>query len=457
MFEDQGGNVIGQPGTKGIDWFWQTAHAVYDMEIYDLISEGKVSLAFINTCLSAKVDDWEFNDTEVSLNPIPVYPGQGLIDDERARGMPFAWTHRTVADIDDENFDKTENMSSNGYGEPDLGSQCYIGFSEGSASLMQGIPYIFYGPMYYDWVGYFFYCALRWDMTINYALDHASCLLWGVDFSCYPLQNFASYWWPNWPPGEGRMEVYGNGRIHLCNPFQNMLSISAEGCSTVPAVGDYYYDPSTQEVQVSAYGYPHYYIDYWLLDGEWYSNNETTVTVQMDGNHELKSVFKLQYKLEISVIDDGNTNPSPGTHLYDPGTPVSINAYPWYFHYLDQWYVNGFPAGDDNPINGIMDDDYYVQAVFAPYMYQLSVTAASPFGPFPAPLYINGQPVGNTPYVNTLEMQFYEIYVGPVSGGYFWCYDIDGQYIYSNPYTLPLDEDHEVTALYLPNGWPPPW
>jgi hypothetical protein len=307
------------------------------MEIYDLISEDKVSLAFINTCLSARVAEWAFNDTEVWPDPITVSPGQGLIDGQRARGMPFAWTHRTVADIDDQGFNITENMSNNGYGEPDLGSQCYIGFSNGSASLMQGIPYVYYGPQYSDWVGYFFWCSLYWNMTINDALDHASCYLWGIDFSSYPLQSFPAYWWP-YDPANGRMEVYGNGRIRISNPFDNMLSISAQGCTTVPSVGDHYYDPSTQQVQVSAYGYQDYYIDYWLLDGDWYSN-ETTVTVQMDGNHELEAVFKVQYTVQIAAGTGGTTTPSPGNYMYDYGELATIVAQPSANYAFSHWNI----------------------------------------------------------------------------------------------------------------------
>ena len=62
---------------------------------------------------------------------------QGLISG-RARGMPFAWSHRLVENRDTfQGFNTAYHMSDDGYARPDTGSFVYLGFHYGSAALSQ--------------------------------------------------------------------------------------------------------------------------------------------------------------------------------------------------------------------------------------------------------------------------------------------------------------------------------
>jgi hypothetical protein len=361
MFEDQRGTIIGEPGDEGDEWEYQNATAVYDMDIYPLISEGKVSLAFINTCMSATVTDWINGDQLVS---------QGLLDDppnQRAQGMPFAWTHRTVVDLDEPGFNIAENMSIDGYSDPDLGKQCYIGFSSGSASLMQQIPYDEGTHQYHEWVQKFFENIVVYGMSVNDALDDASEDLWGEHFGASYLRNFDAYWWMSYgsdPIPNCKMEVYGNGRIRPSHPFENILSIAAwTGGTTDPSPGDHYYDLDTTSVQVSAESYDHHAFDSWFLDKELYSH-DPTINVQMNGNHELLASFKPQNKLEISAGEGGTTDPPPGTYWYDQGTQVSVTAEPSGSNDFDHWIIDGEYESDDNPITDELWSDTTLHAVF---------------------------------------------------------------------------------------------
>jgi len=196
MFEDNIGTMGSGTPEEG----------VYDMDVYYKTDEGKTIFAFINTCLSASL-----------TNPFTGEPWQQW-GTYGARGLPFAFTHgRTVEDKSSTpGFNIESHMSDDAYFDPDDGSQVYIGFPYGSASLSQNIPYPS-GSRYSIWVDRFFYHALYYDMSVNQALDHASMLQWGMWWSnpYVPLRDFVSHW-DGFPDAEhSSMAVYGNGRIQL--------------------------------------------------------------------------------------------------------------------------------------------------------------------------------------------------------------------------------------------------
>jgi hypothetical protein len=204
MFEDNTGTVIGTQSQHTTNW----NHGVYDMDIYQWTQANKVIFAFINTCQSADINRL----------------GQGLLDTQwnpnpRALGMPFAWTHRLVADKSSQGFNVNQYISSDGYNSPDWGFQVYIGFPYGSASLEQGIPFNGGGGNpYYYWVTSFFYHALYYDISVNDALDSASWQFMGSSFGASPLRTGFPAWWWNFGSQDGcTMAVYGNGNIHLKN------------------------------------------------------------------------------------------------------------------------------------------------------------------------------------------------------------------------------------------------
>jgi hypothetical protein len=221
LFEDERGTVTGDWGGAHNDEYW---NGVYDMNIYSSISDGKVKFAFINTCRSADI-----------VLEGPPGGGQGQYG---AVGMPYAWTHRVVKEKDD-NFNVNDDISVDGYGDRDTGDQCYIGYSWGSASLMQRLPYPNGIHLWAEWVIYFFYYSLYHDMSVHSALNQASLSIYGFNFGDYqcPLSRngpgFICYWW-NLQPSETspgcHLEVYGNADIHirlLPEPTQWWLYVEA--------------------------------------------------------------------------------------------------------------------------------------------------------------------------------------------------------------------------------------
>ena len=220
MSEDQEGTLTGPINDTEV----HPENGIYDMDIYPRTSPGKVAFAFINTCLSANISavqtdlqgqNWTSTQGIVNPNDPP--------DQWRARGLPFAWTHRLVKDKSNTTgFNIGEHISDDGYIDPDDGSQCYIGFPWGSASLEQRIPRDT-GTEYQFWVNEFFYYVLHYDMSVNMALDQASWQEYGKRFETSQLRTgFYAYWWvppdQGWfPTNQSTMAVYGNGNIRLRN------------------------------------------------------------------------------------------------------------------------------------------------------------------------------------------------------------------------------------------------
>ena len=376
MFEDNVGTLTGDPPGDP-----HPENGVYDMDIHPLTTSRKIAFAFINTCLSANVSDWQYDP----IDDIWWYSAQGMVNG-RARGLPFAWTQRYVEWIYGKGFNVQTDISNYGYHYPDTGPQVYIGFPWGSASLEQRIPYNT-GIQYQHWVNSFFYYALFYDMSVNDALDHASWQHWGAYFPDCPLwTGFQAYWWPSaWPQTNSRMFVYGNGEIHLkiAPPIQYSLSISAgSGGTTNPSPGTYWYDEGTN-VQVTANPYAGYDFDYWLLDGGYYSSNPT-VTVTMNSNHNLQAIFKQEqtghqvtvyaynqygYQGYVPLYIDGQykgTTPytctlSQGNHQIYVESPL----YDGYYHVFQYYYYGSYNY--NNPMTVYVGSSMGIVAYYYSY------------------------------------------------------------------------------------------
>jgi hypothetical protein len=219
MFEDDWGTFVGGPSAYSVDW----NHGVYDVDIYEAFSAGKVHFALINTCLSANIELF----------------GQGGAPSGYPLGMPYAFTHRMVGYVSEGS--NSSLISADGYNCPDAFPQCYIGFPFGSAALDQPISYNGNWQPWYQWIVFFSYMAFNFDVSVNESLDWACSMQWGrPSFEVSPLQGegFTAVW-PVWdtvnktftadvPNAQGlhsTLAVYGNGNIHLKN-FQTTHTIT---------------------------------------------------------------------------------------------------------------------------------------------------------------------------------------------------------------------------------------
>ena len=146
---------------------------------------------------------------------------------------------------------------------------------------------------------------------------------------------------------------------------RNLTITSTDGGTTSPAPGSYAYN-TTEYVEVTAIAYGNYTFDHWELDG--YNASETSQTgIRTDTNHTLKAVFtQTKYALEITFTAGGNTDPTAGTYIFEPGIEASVNAISDPGYYLDSWELDNVYVGIFNPESVIMNRNHTLKAVFKP-------------------------------------------------------------------------------------------
>jgi hypothetical protein len=389
---------------------------IYDEDIYDATGAGlgKINFALISTCMSANLTYGQGFYPSPSVEP---------------RGMPFAWTHRGVVQTI---IDLKYNMSDDGYGNPDGGDQCYIGFPWGSPALSQPIDSSFPYRTYGDWLYAFFWYALYNDISVNSALDEASLMMFNTNFgsSSFLGAGYNPCWGTPWgmnPPST--MAVYGNGGIHLyyCNPNLPLTpSVYIYAGGYVAEFGQHWYINvpfNIGGVDFDSYDgveiYPNFLPRgiYWVnlpdsvevFDTTMYlvdvaGHNYTVLPFMIDcssGTVILEADYGFQ--LNFSSTTGGSTD-LVGAHRYLGGEDQTVNvtATPDYGYVLDYWLMNGDYAGANPTLTVTLVDSYDVQAVFCPVGYEtrFSLTVAGLHWFWNTPVddavYIDGQYVGQT-------------------------------------------------------------
>ncbi len=331
MFEDNTGTVIGTSANHYTDW----NHAIYDMEIYQWVSQGTVVFSFINTCLSA--DTTQF--------------GQGMLPAQwpqippRAIGMPFAWTHRLVEPLLTQGFTVTQHISDDGYNNPDWAPQVYIGFPYGSASLSQGIPFNGQGGNpYYYWVVSFMYHAISTSETVNQALDSASWQFMGNSFGNCPLRTgFTASWW-NFPDQPGcTMAVYGNGNIRL-QQFAPPADVASVPSISGPTSGNHgnQIGPFTA-FSTNPYGQSIQYNFDWgdgTTSQVWCSDGQSATNIY----HSWSSggIYNVRVQARTASSGWSSWSNSMSVNIDNQPVSISVNAYDGYgFDLNPNIYING--------------------------------------------------------------------------------------------------------------------
>lgn len=97
---------------------------------------------------------------------------------------------------------------------------------------------------------------------------------------------------------------------------------------------------------------------------------------QEDDSYSVSTEIQ-KFELTINISGEGSTNPSEGTHEYDPGDSVNLNAYPSTGWEFDEWtgdtHAIDDPSSADTYISS-MDDDYTITAVFEEKQYTVTVS-----------------------------------------------------------------------------------
>ncbi len=265
-------------------------------------------------------------------------------------------------------------------------------------------------------------------------------------------------------------------------PTKLVIEVVGEG-TTIPHAGSYiYYEGAL--VTVQAFADSGWIFDHWLLDGLDVGNS-TSITVAMNSNRNLTAVMIVmptQYSLLIGLVNNGTTNPPPGSYMYSEGSSILVTALPDQGWMLSHWLLNGSEAGNTNPYNLTINGNWNLTAVFARIEYTLTIAGTGNGSTNPSignyvleegarvSVYaypdvgwilrrwvLNGSDVGSAnPYNTTitgnftLEAQFeipppkYELLIGVVNSG--TTDPQEGSHIY--------DAGSNVSVTALPNsGW----
>ena len=158
--------------------------------------------------------------------------------------------------------------------------------------------------------------------------------------------------------------------------FYNLtIQIEGDG-NTEPSEGNYTYEES-EEVTVEATPAEGWEFVQWTGD---ITGTETTIDITMDSDFEITAVFEEEppekYDLTINIEGEGTTDPEEGTHTYEEGTEVPVEAAPAEGWEFVQW--TGDETGTVEEITITMDEDKEITAVFEeldPAFFEVNITA----------------------------------------------------------------------------------
>ncbi len=218
------------------------------------------------------------------------------------------------------------------------------------------------------------------------------------------------------------------------------LTISADaGGTTDPEPGTYYYGKDA-EVSITATPDTGYRFTDWTGDVPSSHESDNPVTITMDSDKIITANFIAQYKLRIEAGAGGTTSPSPGVHVYDYGTEVSITATPDTGYRFTDW-TGDVPSGheSDNPVTITMNSN---KSITANFIRQYTVTIAAGTGGItdPSP--------GAYTYDSGTQVS---ITATPESGYRFsgWSGDVPQGQEDNNPITITMDSDKTITANFI--------
>jgi len=223
------------------------------------------------------------------------------------------------------------------------------------------------------------------------------------------------------------------------------LTITATaGGTTDPSPGTYTYTAGTS-VEVTAIPDTGYRLDHWILDSS-PAGSDNPISVTMNSDHNLEAVFAETHTLTITVSEGGTTDPSPGTYIYETPTNVVVYAIPFADYLFDHWELDGEDIGSDNPITIYVGSNHVLYAVFTQITYQLTITTTSGGTTDPA--------AGTYTYASGSSVEVTAI---PDTDYVFDHWELDSVDVGSaNPYTVLMDEDHTLEAVFTYSPAPPP-
>jgi len=227
-------------------------------------------------------------------------------------------------------------------------------------------------------------------------------------------------------------------------PTYTLTINTTTGGTTSPSPGAYSH-PQGTSVSITAIANSGYQFDHWILDGA--TRTENPITITINTNDSLTAYFTtlppVQYTLTIATTTGGNTNPAPGTYLYNQDTSVIITATAQQGYRFVSWNLDG-TMYTTNPITVVMNQNHTITANFeAIPIYTLDITAQTGGTTNPAP--------GSYQYAEGTSVSIQAL---PNSGYLFDHWLLDGASYTTNPISVAMNTNHTITAYFT--ALPPP-
>jgi hypothetical protein len=233
--------------------------------------------------------------------------------------------------------------------------------------------------------------------------------------------------------------------FRLLPPNRVVLNVIHLGEGTTIPSGSSVYLQDT-EVNLYAYPAPGWHFVTWR--GPVTSYLTTTSSVVMYESTTVAAVFQPdqqeRYTLYIDVDGDGTTIPTPGSHSYEPGTIVDLDAIPdsgWSF--VD-WVGTHGSVVSNGTIE--MNGDRWITALFDEEEVEMVTLTVNIQGNG-----ITTPDEGDHDYPVSSEPTVVDLYTSADSGWYFdrWIGDVDDDQVV-------MDDDKEITAVFKKRSSPPP-
>ncbi len=191
---------------------------------------------------------------------------------------------------------------------------------------------------------------------------------------------------------EVRVEFYQRFDDHWESEFiveEDMVSLtmySSNGGTTEPEPGEHTYERE-EEAEVKAYPDDDWEFSHWMGDYPEGEQEEEEITLVMDEDKSLTAYFQSigeeEYDLTIDVEGEGSTEPEEGTHAYNEGETVPLEAHP-----EEGWKFVGWTGdheSEEAETTIEMDSDKSVEAHFEEVEYELTIEVVGEGTTDPAP------------------------------------------------------------------------
>jgi desulfoferrodoxin (superoxide reductase-like protein) len=152
------------------------------------------------------------------------------------------------------------------------------------------------------------------------------------------------------------------------------------------------------------------------------------------------------YKLYVEPVEGfGSTDPVPASYVYNQVVTVPVIATPATGWSFSHWELDGEVVGDENPFTVTMSRSHRIKAVFTgssppPQVnYTLTVEPVEGSG-------TTDPAAGSYVYHSTVNVP---ITATPETGVEFDHWELDGEGVSKNPYTVTMDKDHTIKAVFI--------